>query len=412
MQEPVGKFRIGLLSFSPIRDDPRVRRHGDALAAAGYRVTAIGLGGGRSAAPTWQILDIDAPDTMPYAGWQRWKRRTRWITASLLSRLVPQSALSAQFALDGRAEPMLCLARQFTADVWIANDWNTLPIGRRLASEQGALLIYDSHEFATEEYSQSLRWRLFNRPFRKALESSALGRVRSVITVSEGIATRLARLYSLAEIPLVVRNMPRFEPSTLRQAGQAIRVLYHGIVAPGRGLEDTIASVPLWRQEFALTIRGQGTPEYLAHLERLATQSGAGGRVSFADPVAMIDLVRAASLFDIGILALPDHSAQNTYALPNKFFEYVMAGLALCVTDLPEMAPLMSRYRLGQSIAGSSPEAIAAAINAFDRPSIDAAKANALAAARELCWDEEQKILLACIAKLVSEQPAAMTVRA
>jgi hypothetical protein len=61
----------------------------------------------------------------------------------------------------------------------------------------------------------------------------------------------------------------------------------------------------------------------------------------------MTDLVREAAAFDVGLFALPRHSNHNRYALPNKFFEYSMAGLALCVSDLPEMGALVRRDQLG-----------------------------------------------------------------
>ena len=394
MRVAKGRHRVGLLSFSQIVDDPRVRRQGDALAAAGYDVAAVGLGGGKSASPSWPILAIDAPSAENFSGMRRWAHRARWISASLHGRIMPQATISASFQLDPRLGPMLERARTLPADIWIANDWNTLPAALWLASEQGAHLIYDTHELATEEYSESLRWRLFNRPFRRALEVTALPHAKMVMTVSEGISRRLEQIFGLAEAPLVVRNVPAYRECVLRPAGKKVRALYHGGLAPGRGLEENIASVEHWRPEFSLTIRGSGDRAYLDHLKECAARSTAASRIEFVPPVPMVELVTEANAFDIGLFALPGHSMQNTYALPNKLFEYTMAGLAVCVTDLPEMTRLVERYELGRTISGSSPLAIAKAINAFDRGSIDTAKANSLRAARELCWEIEQKTMI------------------
>jgi glycosyltransferase involved in cell wall biosynthesis len=112
----------------------------------------------------------------------------------------------------------------------------------------------------------------------------------------------------------------------------------------------------------------------------------------------MVDLVRSAAEHDIGLFALPDHSLQNIYVLPNKFFEYMMAGLALCVSDLPEMARILKRHALGVLIDAVTPEAIAAATNRLDRPAIDAYKGAVLAAARKFNWENEGQLLLkACV---------------
>ena len=114
----------------------------------------------------------------------------------------------------------------------------------------------------------------------------------------------------------------------------------------------------------------------------------------------MTELGREASYFDIGLFAIQGNSEQNRHVLPNKFFEYCMAGLALCVSDLPEMRNLVEQKSLGLMISEPSPEAIAIAINSLDKSSIEIFKKNALVAAQELCWDSEGQKLL----RLVSNE--------
>ncbi len=47
---------ICVLSLSPIADDPRVRRQGEAFHRAGWTVIAVGLPGARSPEPGWRIM--------------------------------------------------------------------------------------------------------------------------------------------------------------------------------------------------------------------------------------------------------------------------------------------------------------------------------------------------------------------
>ena len=143
------------------------------------------------------------------------------------------------------------------------------------------------------------------------------------------------------------------------------------------------------RPEFKLTVRGPATAEYRASLEKLIMALGLADRIELAPPVPMIDLVREAARFDVGISMLPGHSRNNQFALPNKLFEYTMAGLALCISDLPEVADILRKYKLGVTMAAMEPDAITAAINTLDRARIDQFKENALAAARELNWESE-----------------------
>jgi hypothetical protein len=178
-------------------------------------------------------------------------------------------------------------------------------------------------------------------------------------------------------------------------------VLYHGIVAPGRGLEPAIDSVAEWSSDRSLYIRGPGSEDYLASLRRRIVDAGVEGRVFLLPPIPMTELVAAAAEFDIGFFALPGHSLHNEYALPNKFFEYAMAGLALCVSELAEMSSILTKYELGATFAKVTPDHIAKAINALSREKIDQFKKNSLIAAKELCWEVESKSLVSALSALV-----------
>lgn len=241
------------------------------------------------------------------------------------------------------------------------------------------------------------------RPVIVAIERAGIRAAAGVSCVSDGIADRLQSFHGLQERPAVIRNMPHYRETNFRPAGARINVLYHGIVAPGRAFEETIRSVSEWRDEFHLTIRGPGPQDYMASLKALAERAGAAGRVTFAPPVPMTELVQEAAAFDVGFFAIRGHSLQNTYVLPNKFFEYTMAGLALCVSDLPEMRRLIDRHGMGVVIPSCEPGEIAHAINSLTRARIDQYKRASLDAARMLSWENEGQAFLAMAERALSE---------
>jgi glycosyltransferase involved in cell wall biosynthesis len=401
--------RIGLVSVSAIPDDPRVRRQGDLFWARGWEVLGVGLGGARSYAPAWQCLmppsqtpgqALPAPSSLA--------RTVRRLADTIGIHLRPQHAFASYWRVNRQYEQLYRRAREQRVDIWLANDWTALPIVGRLAAEQDVPYAYDTHELAIDEYAQSLRWRLIHRPLIAAVERKGIAGAAVASCVSQGIADRLHEFYGLPEKPLLIRNMPRYEAHPYRPCGETIEVLYHGVVYEGRGLEACIDSVALWRPEFRLTIRGPAPKEYLATLSRRIEAAGLGERVVLAPPVPMIDLVKEAARFDVGLFALPGHSKQNMHVLPNKFFEYTMAGLALCVSDLPEMTALLRQHDLGRLIPEVTPQAIAAAVNGFDRAMIEACKRRALEAAKVLNWEAEADRLFAAIAQAV---PAASPAR-
>lgn len=451
---PQGKTtpRVGLVSLSVIADDPRVRRQGDLLASYGWDILGVGLSGQRSQSPSWQCLSVAPNATHAAAGIEAdyrgrastlltamrellqaphvcvlgrvlregillttrdpavagWAARTvltrvvqlaGWFHAGLALRFAGEAITPAQeerafWAIDRTFRQLYEAARSEPVDLWIANDWPSLPIVRKLAAEQNVPYAYDTHELAIHEYEERWIWRHVQRPVIAAIERVGVGDAAFVSCVSGGIAHELAKLHGLEPAPLVLRNVPFYEPNTFKPTGERVSVIYHGLVSPGRGLEACIESVKLWRPEFSLTIRGPSNKDYLEHLENVVRTHGVADRVTFTPAMPMVDLVRAASQHDIGLFAMPGHSLQNVYVLPNKLFEYVMAGLALCVSDLPEMAGIVKDHRLGVLIEAVRPDAIAAAINELDRTAIDEHKRNALAAARQLCWENEGRAFI------------------
>nr|WP_281409343.1 glycosyltransferase [Microvirga terricola] len=326
----------------------------------------------------------------------------RYVIRMQAPRLFPQAAETAFWRLNSRFDDLYRLGATRKPDIWLANDWTALPIARRLAREHGGILVYDTHELAADEYTERLRWRLLHRPVTVGVERECMKEAALVTCVSDGIADRLQELYGLKERPLVIRNTPSYQEMPFRPTGERIEVLYHGIVSLGRGLEECIRSVVDWRPEFSLTIRGPCSEEYRTQLERAISVAGVAGRVRLVPPVPMVDLVREANAFDVGLFALPDHSRHNRFALPNKFFEYTMAGLALCVSDLPEMARLVKKHDLGVLFAGMEPTVIAAAVNSLDRASIDRYKRLSLEAARQLNWQKESETLVSLCANLAN----------
>ncbi len=445
-----------LLAWSPIADDPRVRRMGDALTVNGWQVVGLGLPGGFARPPDWPILapplashvtpaaapghlrtlermagkvagSILAPIEFslrsagsPHAAVVK-NVRARASTSSApvsgairtISRRVRRSARERGLSTNEKLcmrfwdlSPYL-LAMKAIAEslegpaLWIANDWWMLPIAAAGVSRSGGVIAYDSHELATEEYAELPEWVRYQKPIVAAVESSLIGQAAVVTAVSPGILTHLKRTYRVRSPTITLRNAPVFQRTDFRPAENPVRVLYHGLVRPNRGLEAAIESVPLWRDGGTLTIRGPSEPQFARQLEQRVERLNLQHRVTFAPAEPMTELVRAARDFDIGIMSLPDLSMHTRYALPNKLFEYLMAGLALLVTDLPEMGALVRETGAGIAIPEATPEAIAHAMNSLSMERLNQMKAAALEAAQRFHWDAEAAPVLSAYADLV-----------
>jgi glycogen(starch) synthase len=376
-------MRICLLKVAPIADDPRVRKQGDALTAAGHDVHAIGTSGARSEPPSWPVVCVPPPSRSVSA---QSRDATRLLVLGRMSAATDRLYWSFREHRD-----LLAAASQRHADLYLASDWRTLPIAVRAARRAGGSFAYDSHELGVEEFLERPLWRALFPPYVRSIERHCLASAAFVTTVSEGIADILQNAYALRERPTVVRNVPPYEPASFRPTGAEIEVLYHGVFMANRGLEELVASVPLWRPELRLTLRGRGKPAYEKRLRRRVAASPAVTRITLAPPVPMTELVAAARAADVGVHPLLVTSNQMRYSLPNKLFEYIMAGLAVCTTDVPEMAAVIDEYGVGVTVPGPTRDGIATALNGLGAGKIDEAKHRSLAAAKDLCWENESE---------------------
>lgn len=223
-------------------------------------------------------------------------------------------------------------SRELSPGIVHANDLDTLPAGYVLARRRRARLVYDAHElYSGFERNPPRLWGKVSL----ALEGALARRADAVVTVSEPIAVEMTRRLRLRQAPLVVLNCPpleevEFEP----RPGAPVRAIYQAAVGPGRMLADVVDAART-APEVDVTVRllgGDGRPL-------------PGVRVE--PPVAPDALVAALTPYDIGLVIDRLETDNTRLALPNKLFEYLMAGLAVAVPQGPAMAELVEAHGVG-----------------------------------------------------------------
>ena len=405
---------VWIISFTGVSNEPRVLRQARALIDAGWRVVVLGYDGHSTRPEDWIFVRL--PKQQTYSPFRfQFMRLTRAIGQGLY-RFMPGKFRDAGARLYFNNIPnwahirpeVLRVARdhpELAPDLIAVHDYFTSPLGADLAEYFGAKLSVDCHEYAAGQYMHDPEWVTKTRPWVVAIQDDYLRRADLVTTVSDGIAERLNEEHALKRPVQVVRSVPIRQPQRFKPTGEQITVLYHGDISYVRGLHKAVKSMPLWRPDLRLVIRGSGDPAYIDSLKQIARDGGVGDRLTVEPPVPFHDIVPAANAADIGYFVHKDLSAQKRYTLPNKFFEYVMAGLALCVSDLPEMAKIVRQYDLGLLVSGYDEQAIADALNSLTRDDIDRYKQASIAASDSLNWDNEQKTMVQAYDELFLGHP-------
>lgn len=269
------------------------------------------------------------------------------------------------------------------SNLLISNDLDTLPANYVASKLRGSALIYDSHEYFTEVPE------LVNRPRTKAiwecLERMLVPRLRHAYTVSQPIASAYARRYKVHFE--VIRNIPLLEEQQTEALSHPPVILYQGSVNLGRGVDVAIRAMQCL-EGAVLTVAGTG--DVLEEMKALAKELGLTERVKFLGQVPFTELKAITRSASIGISLEEDLGLNYRYALPNKLFDYIHAGVPVLVSHLPSMSEVVETYGIGEVLKDRDPKSVAAQLLAMLDGSKQAEwRANCRNAAQELNWQKE-----------------------
>jgi glycosyltransferase involved in cell wall biosynthesis len=280
-----------------------------------------------------------------------------------------------------------------TADVDLiyANDLDTLPAAYFAAKLRHKKLIYDTHELFTEV--PELKDRPIVRMIWQKIENYFLPRLNQTITVCNSIAEYYNKRYGIRM--KVVRNMPLYRPKTKNNqifySGKKI-ILYQGAINIGRGLDWVIEAMPLIENAVLLII---GDGDIKMKLESQVKDLKLEDKVKFIGKIPVEKLYEYTSSADIGLCLLEDKGLNYYYSLPNRIFDFIQAEVPVLATRFPEIAQVVEKYKSGVLIDHYEPSFLAETIHKMLNFPIG--KEHFETAAKELCWENEEKMLISVI---------------
>jgi glycosyltransferase involved in cell wall biosynthesis len=356
-QPSAAERRIAMLVVSNLRIDPRVERAARAAAVAGYEVTVI-------------CPDIAEPRLA--------ESPIDW-GPNVAFRHLPFDAsafvMSCPWLLGDAMHRAACEERPFA---FHCHDLTTALIGLSAARSVGAYCVCDFHEWYSENVSWDPRtgqWVPHPAPKRawfRMVERIALSRADEVITVCDSIARELEQMAPRRRAPVhVIRNIPPLERSsadypplreTLGLTPEQFIVLWQGGTGPSRMIEPIIEALQ-FAPRAVLVIRGPSLDLFGEGYRALARRVGVEARLKLLPPVPSRDVVIAGESADAGIWTLPKLSKNFYYALPNKIFEYLAAGLPVLAADYPEAHKMVQAKGVGLCFDPYAPRSIAEQIN-------------------------------------------------
>jgi glycosyltransferase involved in cell wall biosynthesis len=116
--------------------------------------------------------------------------------------------------------------------------------------------------------------------------------------------------------------------------------------------------------------------------------------IYYLDAVPPEQVLEYASAADLGLCLIEDSCLSYRLSLPNKLFEYIMAGIPVIVSDLPEMASVVGANQIGEVVAQLDSPAILTAIDRVLATDPSVLKDKLSLAAQRLCWETQEQQMI------------------
>jgi glycosyltransferase involved in cell wall biosynthesis len=354
--------------FGDIRFDSRSSKFLQTLTSAGYRTTAI------------MVPDVSDAPYPPGIN----------IHLIRISGSLPTKLRFLFFYCTA-----LAVAVRTRATTFLASELYSLPAAWCASVFTGATLVYDSREL----YSAiaALHKRPFTQRFWTLCERVCARRAVSIVTVNPSLAKFLRETFTRHTIH-IVRNIPFHQDITdrtrlrkhLNISDEKKIVLYQGGLQNGRGIGIALSLAQHFPDtEFVFLGSGPLRQTIEESSRRFPT-------IRLIEAVPMQELITYTAGADLGWCVIENFGLSYYYSLPNKLFEYIMAGIPVIGSAFPEIQNIIDTHHIGITIDPENISALAESLRQMltDKNAIAHYRENCRRASESLTWQNETGSLL------------------
>ena len=277
-----------------------------------------------------------------------------------------------------------------------ANDLDTLLSMWLLSKLKKVPLVYDSHEFflgvpeIQNKKMVKFIWQL--------IERMIFPRLKHVFTVNESIAQLYYKAYNVNV--KVLRNVPEKSKIDLIKtkldlnlpSDKPVVILQGSGINVDRGAEELLEAIAL-QDQFFLCVIGKG--DVFKQLKERALSQDLSKKTMFIDAIPYKEMMQYTMLSDVGVTLDKPNNLNYEFSLPNKFFDYIKAGIPVVSSHLIEIRKLVEQFNCGTMTTSHDPHEILDALQyAFENRS--SFKKGIRQAKAELVWEKEVIDLINC----------------
>ena len=159
-------------------------------------------------------------------------------------------------------------------------------------------------------------------------------------------------------------------------------------------MTQLLLPVPHSPVHFSLLIRQL----YLRRLQDLAQSSGC----EILQPIPQNELISFGATYDLAILSIYPSNLNYANCLPNKLYQFIQSRLPIVCGPTPSISKIVREYQIGVVADDFTPSALAAALQTLTPTRLEKIRANLDFAARQLCWDRDQHLLIDAVESVLN----------
>jgi len=248
-------------------------------------------------------------------------------------------------------------------DIYHAHDLETLPVAYLLSKANKKPLIYDSHELYIDQarHGKMRRWVWYHiekflapKTFETFMETESRGKI-----YAERYKVKQPTTLMNCQYFNFIESSNKFREILPISQDEKI-ILYQGGIEKDRGC-DILLDAMHHLDNRVLVFLGNGV--YKETLREKAEQHPKCDNIFVLDAVPWEELYQYTASADIGAFPLQNVSLQYYYALSNKLFEFLSAGLPVVFSDFPEMRKVIVDHNVGFVVDETQPQQVAEAID-------------------------------------------------
>ncbi len=267
---------------------------------------------------------------------------------------------------------------------------HVLPAGAILKIITGCKLVYDAHELETEVTGAKGILKFF----AKYLERVCVFFVDEIIVVNESISDFYKKIYPKKNVTAIYLlpekdKEKKVTNNILRDKfsipSDHIIFIFQGYLTVAKGALEVLNTFKKLSSNQHIIFLGNGplTEEIILSSEQYPN-------IHYHPMVSSEELLDYTQCADVGIAIVQNTSLSYYYISPNKLFEYLIAGISIIASDLPEMRKVINETNSGWLIEPTSGN-LFNLIQSIRKEDIDLKKSNITTIDKKYSWESEKQ---------------------